>query len=469
MEGVSHLSIANDNDPSDRFPRGDAVGFRALLLDRQREYRIRNAGNLVMELSSEVRHSHISLALSLIIWLAAVTACVWSFVTGQSVGLRIFSSMATIWTALWSAYLAKSLSKPRLGELTVLTALIGFVGIMLPASTQLGLPLETSSGIGFFAMASLLVAGLTFSRIGLMTSISACLGWAALHYDGYLIPSNIVLLLPFLITGQIWLGAKLQSRTAIFGSVIVAYVWLAGFIWKLYSAGELSALYLAAGTILIGGAHLQISKAAEDEGVTSMALHTMFAWGVLILGAMGLQHYGLTPEHELWTQHAITAPLVRFGWAILSLGGLGLIGLAALSRRRHGRITIPAAFLLVGIYALVPLSIWFEPQIKSMVTFQTGLLPHPTLGMFIGGIIVAAAIIFTLNNLRRERRLLAVAGLGVLVFEADILINSPLLTTGNIMFFIAGLFITLSLISVIAQTQFDPHAPQQSLQSMNER
>lgn len=468
MDGSSHLSIANDNDPSDRFPRGDAVGFRALLLDRQREYRVRKAGNLVMELSSEVRHSHISLALSLIIWLAAVTACVWSFVTGQSIGLRIFSSMATIWTALWSAYLAKSLHKPRLGELTVLTALIGFIGIMLPASTQLGLPLQTSSGIGFFAVASLLVAWLTFSRIGLMTSVSACLGWAALHFDGYLIPSNIVFLLPLLITGQLWLGARLNSRTAIFGAVIVAYVWLGGFIWGLYNAGEISALYLAAGTILIGGAHLQISKAAEDEGLKSMALHILFSWGLVIAGSIALQHYGLSPEHELWTQNAVTAPLVKFGWGVLSVGVLGLIGLAALTRRRHGRITIPAAFLLVALYTLVPLAVWFEPQLKSMFVFQSGLNPHPALGMFMGGVVTASAFMFALNNIRRERRILAVAGFAVMVLEADMILKTPLMTPENIVLCIAGAFLTAGFISVIAQAQFDPRAPQQPLQSMNE-
>ena len=469
MDRASDFTTANDNDPTELFPRGDAVGFRALLLDKQREYHIRNAGSLVMELSSEVRHSHISLGLSLIVWLAAVTACIWSFVTGQSVGLRIFASMATIWTALWSAYLAKGLNKPRLGELTVLTALMGFVGIMLPASTQMGLPLQTSGGIGFFAIAALLVAWLTFSRIGLMTSVSACLGWAALHYDGYLVPSTMVFLLPLIIVGQIWLGARLRSRTAVFGAVIAAYVWLGGFIWKLYSAGDLSALFLAAGTVLIGGAHLQISKAAEDEGVESMTLHIMFAWGLLIFALIAIQHYALTPEHKIWVENAAIAPLVKAGWALLCAGTLGLIGLAALTRRRHGRITFPAAILMVSLYALIPLAIWFEPELKNMFTYQTGLKPHPAFGMFLGGIITAAAFMFSLNNLRRGRRLLAIAGLGVIALEADLMLKGSLMQFENIAILIAGLCIAGGIIGIIAQAQFDPRAPQHPLQSMNER
>lgn len=468
MDRALEIRTANDNDPTEIFPRGDAVGFRALLLDKQREYHGSQNGNLVLELTSEVRHSHISLALSLVVWLAAVIACVWSFATGQSIGLRIFSSMATIWTALWSAYLAKSLHKPRLGELTVLTALIGFVGILLPASTQLGLPLQTSGGIGFFALASLIVAWLTFSRIGLMTSVSACLGWAALHYDGYLIPSNMVFGLPLLIIGQLWLGAHLRSRIAVFGSVIVAYVWLGGFVWTLYSGGSLSTLHMAAGTVLIAGAHLHIAKAAEDEGVESMALHIMYAWGLATLSLIAVQHYSLLPEHLVWTEHSLSEPLVKAGWALICLGALGLMGLAVLARRRHGRISLPASIILVCLYALIPLAIWFEPTLKSTFVYQFGLDAHPALGMFLGGVILGSAFMFAVNNVRRRRHLLTVAALGVIALEADLMFRGHLVTVENIAFMVAGLVISAGAIGVIAQSQFDPAAPGQPLKSMND-
>ncbi len=467
MDGTLDIIVANDNECIETHPRGDAVGFRALLLDRKRHYVSQNT-NLVMELTQEVRHSHISLALSLIFWLASVTACIWSFYTSQSIGLRIFTSMATIWTGLWTAYLAKSLYKPRLGELTVLSALVGFVGMLLTASTQLGLPLNTSGGIGLFAAAALLVAYFTYSRIGLITSISACLIWAALQFDGYLVASMMLLILPVLITGQIWLGAKLKSPMAVFAAMLVCYVWIGSFAWGQYQIGALSPLYLAAGISLIGGAHLQAAKAAEDEGAGSTSMHVLFAWLLTIAGLIGVQHYALFPGHDIWVNAQDTAPIVKVGWALAMGLSLAILSLSALIRRRHGRITIGAAFLLTVLYALLPAAVWLEADLTAMFTLQTGLEPYPAIGMFMGGIIIAGSIVFIANNTRRARLPLSVFGILIIAMQAELSLTPEFLTLENIVVLSMGIFLCLCFAVIIAQAQFDPKAPRQRLRTMRQ-
>ncbi len=460
------MSTANDNEPTDRFPRGDAVGFRALLLDQQRHYAEQTSGNIVLDLSSEIRHSHISLLVALIFWMASVTAWVWSFYTGQSIGLRIFTSMATIWTALWSAYLSKNLFKPRLGELTVLTALLGFIGMLLTASTQLGFPLQTAGGICILAAASLSVAALTYSRIALIASISSCLVWAALNFDGYLPQSTAMIALPFLIAGQTLLSAKFQSRTAMFAAVMVTYVWLGGFAWSQYMSGALSPLFLAVGLFLVGGVHLQVAKAADDEALDSAPLHILFSWSMAMCGLIAVQHYSLFPGHEVWTSGGITAPLQKMGWGLIVLTVLGVIGLAGLVRRRHGRMTIAAVALMSSLYALLPLAVWFEDYLTATAFAQTGTAPHPAFGMFICGVVIANALVFMFNNIRRKRRILSIAGLAVIGLQADFAIKGDFLTSGdNVLLLVLGLIMGIGFAALLARAHFDPHAPQKPLQS----
>lgn len=463
------MDTANDNEPADRFPRGDAVGFRALLLDQQRKHTAKSTRNVVLELTNEVRHSHISLVISLMFWAASVFGCIWSFYTGQSIGLRIFTSMATIWTGLWSAYLAKNLDKPRLGELTVLTALLGFIGMLLTASTQLGFPLQTAGGICLLAAASLMVAALTWSRIALMASISACLGWAALHFDGYLAPSMAMAFLPLLIAGQILLGARLKSRAAMFAAVIVTYVWLGGFAWSQYAAGALSPLFLAAGMFLIGGVHLQVSKAADDEGLDSTPIHILFAWCLAMTGLIGVQHYSLFPGHDIWSGGMITAALHKLGWGALMATCLGLIGLAGLVRRRHGRMTFLTVFVMTGLYALLPLSVWFEDYLTHVAITQSGSQPHPGFGMLLGGVILASALTFVMNNIRRKRYILSMAGLGVIGLQGDLSLRGDFLQSGdNVLLMVVGLIVGISISAMLARAQFDPDAPQRPLQAYGE-
>jgi hypothetical protein len=460
---------ANDNEPLDRFPRGDAAGFRALLMDRKRQFTQANSDSFAMHLTSQARKSDLGLILALLCWGAAATALIWSFYTGQSIGARIFSSIALIWTGLWAAYTAQDYDMPRLSEMAVLTSLIGFLGTLLPATTQLGLPLQTSGGLGLFSLTTLLVSGLTKSKIALMASICACLCWAGLHLDGYLAPSFIVLAIPLILIGQIIVGGWLGSHISMFGAVITGYVWISGFAVAQHLAGNLSPLYLVGALFVISIAHCRSAKAAEDAGVNSMPLHIVFAWFLGSVCLLAIQHYLLYPDYEIWTNGPRTKPLLRFGWVGLCALALVILFLSGLVRYRFGKMTFASVITMTLVTALVPILIWFEPHLfaANAAPLDDGQI-FLLLGMCLGGIIFTSAFLFTLNNMRRGRAILGIFGLAVIGVNADMAFEPQFWNYDTGLAWFIGALVCAGTVIFLASAQFDPNAPQRSLQTLKE-
>lgn len=469
MGSMFYYGTANDNDGIEKFPRGDAVGFRSLLMDKQREYTAIHSTSIVKDLTEEVKSSHISLALALVCWLAAVTSLAWSFYTGQSIGFRLFAAMATIWTALWSAYLAQDQYKPRLAELTVLTALIGFVCMLITASTQLGLPLETPGGIAMFSGATLVVAFLTHSRIALMSSITACLCWAALYLDGYIAPSLTIMALPALWSGQVLLAARMASNISIFAATMVAYAWVGGYGYAQFIAGHVGPLFLASGTFMVASVHYRAAKAAEDEGFGGMALHILFSWCLAFAALLTLQHFYLHPTRSPWVDGVETSALLKAGWAALVGGSLGIIACAGLVRRRHGQMTLFAVLSQTLLYALIPAVVWFKDIVALQFETHSGLPASPGLGMFLAGLIFASAFIFSLNSVRRDRIPLALFGFIAIALEADIVLKRELINLDYMTIMLTAIVLSVCIVVLQARAQFDPTAPQQSLKSLQRR
>ena len=466
MGSTFYYGTANDNDAQEKFPRGDAVGFRSLLLDKQREYTAMHSTSIVKDLTDEVKSSHISLALALVCWLAATVSLLWCFYTGQSIGLRLFSAMATIWTALWTAYLAQDQYKPRLAELTVLSALIGFVCMLLTASTQLGLPLETPGGMAMFSAATLVVAFLTHSRIALMCSITACLCWAALYLDGYIAPSLAILALPALWSGHVLLAARMKSNISIFAATIVAYAWVGGYGYTQYLAGNLSPIFLVTGTFMVASVHYRAAKAAEDEGFGGMALHILFSWCLAFAAMLAIQNAFLHPQNEPWNKGVETAALMQAGFLALVAGALGIIALAGLVRRRHGQMTLFAVISQTLIYGAIPAAIWFKPLVSEQFATHTGLPASPGIGLFVAGIMFASAFVFSLNNVRRNRILLSLFGFIAIALEADAVLKNEFLNLDYMSILLSGLILCMCVIFLQARAQFDPAAPQRNLRSL---
>lgn len=438
-----------------------------MLKEREQEKTgITHHRNLIVDLTSEVRSSHISLALSLIFWLAAGTSLMWSFQTGQSIGLRLFAAMATIWTGLWTAYLAQDQDKPRLAELTVLSALIGSIGMLITASTQLGLPLETAGGIAMFSGATLIVAYLTYSRIALMGSITALLCWAALHLDGYLAPSIALLWLPTLWCGQVWLAAKLKSHVGIFAATLAAYAWVAGFGYLQFLAGNLSPLFFTVGTLMVASVHFRLSQAAEDEGFAGMGLHSLFSWSLAFIALLGLQHYCLHPELSPWNGALPTAPMMKFGWLALVAGCLGFIALAGLVQRRHGHMTLLGIGLMTALYALIPAGVWFRDILTAQFELHMGLAAFPGFGLFLGGVIFASAFVFALNSVRRSQIAHALFALAAVALEADLVLRPQFFDPDYLSVMLSGFILGIAFAVMLAKSHFDPSAPARNLQSL---
>lgn len=463
--GFGHRT-ANDNEPVDRFPRGDAAGYRSYLREQQIAYYHQGSAHIAMELKDEVKSSSVSLSLALVCWLAAGTAFAWSFYTSQPIGMRLISAIALIWTALWSTYLAQDQYKPRLAEIAILTALIGFLGTLLTAATQLGLPLQTAAGFGLFSATSLIVAALIHSRTALIASISASLCWAALQFDGYMTFSPVLLALPAIWSGQILIAARLDSRTSIFAAVMCGYVWLGGFAYQAYMQGWLSPMYGLSAAFVIFTAHYHSAKAAEDEGLDSMPLHLLFAWGSAGLSLSAFQFSLLYPDNPFWTGAVTMSPFAKLAWLAVILLGLGMLALAGLVRRRHGRMTIGSTAALLIIHSLIPIAVWFEAQSLSYITAIVDTAPRYSAGLFIGGLLMGSAFMFAVNNLRRERYILVAAGLGVIALQSELALAAQWLSAEYMLLTLAG-FVTAPTIMInLAQAQFTPSIVQRRLQSL---
>ena len=452
MLGASHIGIANDNDPADRFPQGDAVGFRAALIDKQREYHtLRNAP------SNSSHWSDIGFSISVLLWVASLVGFALTHWLGQPIPTRLLTCMALIWTGLWQAYLSMDRRYTRLSEISVLSAIIGFVVTLLTATTYLGLPLGAVEGLCVFSITSIIIAILLRSQTALMASISACLCWAALHFDGYVTPSTSAAILPALLCFQILIAAKFRAQLPIIAAVLVCYLWFFGLCYTMVAASNLSPLFASAAIFMIANLHYRGAKAAESEGFDGMAPHITFSWTVSILTLIAIQHFYLMPDSQLWMADWQHSAFTQLGWlATIGITAL-LITICGFVRRRHGLMNFSSIILMTTLTLGLPALVLYKVQASALIEHYMGLSAHPNIGFLMGGIILTWAIFFMLNALRRRRYFMCFVALLVLGLQADLTFNSEFSAPISIALLSIGSLATIMITSLISLGKFDPH------------
>lgn len=459
---------ANDNDSPERFPRGDAVGFRALVLEKRREYQTIHQAPDEMLLVDEIKSSFWTLLLALIAWGIGLCALAWSFYTSQPVGVRILCATGLTSASLWATAMAQDHRKPRMAELSILTALIGFIGLMLTASTQLGFPMTMGRGITLFCLAALIVSFLTESRMALLASISACLCWAALQMDGYLPASLILLVLPIVWISQVFMAIRVNSPTAAFASIMCAYVWIVGTSYMQYTQGNLSLLFLVGGTAVLAALHYCVASTAHEAGRKGMPLHIVFSWLLALTALLGIQHYCLSPNDMIWADADKNDTLLRFGWLFVMLISIALIGVTGLLRQRFGRLNFATNLMLTTAIALIPAIVWFNPIIGSQENLSNALSPLPVIGMFLAGVIFVAATAFTVRQFRAGHPFLGLSGVLILGLEASLSLKTEFLTGNYVTMLMSGAFLSLAFMNLLAQGEHNPHRVRRPLKYMNE-
>lgn len=420
MSNFDHIRpyVANDNSPAAKTPRGDAVGFNAMLRDRQQR-RIDKAN--APDFDNFIEKNNIGLWLSGLIWLGFAATVLWSFYTSQSIGTRIFSSIGLIWSGLWTRFLLLDHAKPRLAEICLLSSLLGFLSLMVTATVQMGYPLSLPAGLTIFIAAALIVSFINRSVTALICAIAGSLFWVALQIDGYVETGVFTLTIPALLALTVLQGIRLKSGIGILVAACIAYVWILGTSLNAFNSANLSLLLLASGAAVLGNSHYRAAKAAEDETVSFTGWQIGFGWALANGALLVLAKYGLDPSNPAWAGMGTTTPNMRLMWLGLIAFCLLIYFVAGIIRRKHGHMSLAGVGLTTCVLATLPFAIWYLPVLEIYFTGLTNMPLFPHAGLFLFGIVTGNIMFFISNAFRRHhygKVVIALMFIGALAYVA---------------------------------------------------
>lgn len=447
--------VANDNDPPMIAPLGDAVGFRSFVVEKQREYQAQQNAQTRRSQLGPWRIFH-SLKAATLIWLLALVGASVTALSDMTPGYKVLGWMAAIWSGLWLTFVASDYKKPRLSELSLLSAIAGFSALIVTAVTHFGLPISFLSGLCLFALATLFIALLLNTHIALLTSIAASLLWAGLHFDGAFNLSPIYAVVPLLLIAQTAIAFRQDSSLALSLCALVSYAWLGGLGYQAYLSGQLSPLYLIVGIFLFATLHFRVAKAAEDRNLSTMAGHIGLAWTIASLALLGLQLFFIHPEDFFWSSAYENAPLIQAIWVTFAGVTALLIAIAGIIRRRHARMFMSSIILMTTCAAIVPVTLWYHDLIQTQFEAMTLMPAFPSMTAILGGTVLASAIFFSLNNIRRGRFFLSLLGLGIGGLQAQLLITSEFMWLENLILLGTSFFVSLCVITMLGHVNETP-------------
>ena len=446
MPITARIYVANDNDPPHVAPKGDVVGFRALVVDRQREYLTQNSLDDALKVS---QNPLLSFGLSIAIWGLALGGLVWTYATQQSLGYKIIASVATIWAGIWIAFVGQDHERNRVAEFGILSAIAGFSAILTTAISQVGLPLTLSEAMAIFITGMLFLTLILRSHIAMLCSISAVILWAALFIDGYLLPSTVFWSVPLFIAVQIGLSLRHKFKFAGFLAAVSIYVWLAGLGYQEYLEGRLSLLYLVSGLFMLGCAHFRLAKAGEVTDIGNMSPHLTLAWTTAAIALIAVQHFLTFPTDFIWSGALENAPLNMAIWTGLCGLSTVLILFSGFLRRYYARMFISSIILMTLIAAIVPFLIWQHDASATFVEQSLDTPAYPFFAATLLGAVSASALFYCLNNVRRQRYISAAIGGTIILAQLYLISISEIYWTENILIAAVSFIVSLCVIIML--------------------
>ena len=463
MRKTWDIKIANDNAPEHFIARRriyEAEGF-SLKNGQYRQPISTTFTNIATSVQpdnlKEDSNSAISLKLTLSCWVLAILLMVTTFGLNFGTGSKAFASIALLWTGLWSSYITADYGHWRLSETSIVTSLIGLMGITTATANYFGLGLTLVDALILMTILPLIIGDLLKSRICILASICASLIWGVLNFTGLAETSSFVVLLPLICTAQIYMGTKIQSGMAITLAVITGYYWLASLTLTAWSADNLPLTFATAAVFIIGTAHHRSGKAAEDKLLTGSSVHIYAGWIVAMIGAIGFQYFWLNPE------------LVQNSTATLSASGLSLwkgviatslvvIFSSAIIRYKHSQISLGGIFSLVATCAIIPMMLWVPSWPRAIMSAVSVTHAMPTIGVVMGAAISTAALGMAFNGIRRQSIIMMGMGITILLIQAYLLLKPELMTVDNSIIFVAGFIAALALSAFIAGSSLSHQA-----------
>ena len=464
MPKPQNIRIANDNAP-ERFIARRRVHESEGFSPRNEQYR-----PAVSPPSTHIDHSiqsdnlrddkssTNSLKLTLSCWAAAILFMMTVFGLNFGTGPKAFASIALLWTGLWSSYISADHGHWRLSEISIVTSLIGLMGLTTVTAIFFGLGLTLVDGLILMSILPLFIGYLLKSRICILASICASLIWGVLNFTGLEETSNIVALLPLICAAQIYMGTKIQSGMAITLAVITGYYWIANITLTAWSADNLPLTFAAAAIFIIGTAHYRSGKAAEDKLLTGSSVHIYAGWIAAMIGAIGFQYFWLNSEAIQNSTATLSVSGLNLWKGVIAISLMIIIS-SAVIRYKHSQISLAGIFILIVISAIIPMMLWFPSWTQAIMSAIPGTNAMPTIGIFMGATITAAALGMAFNGIRRHSVIMMGMGIIVLLTQAYLLLKPEFVTLDNSVVFVSGFIAALALGACIAGSSLSHQAP----------
>ena len=399
-----------------------------------------------------------SLNFTLILWVGAALLALGSFFFGATTTVKALASVSILWAGLWCSYVSADHGHWRLSELAVVTALAGLLGGITTAANVFGLGLTLMDGLILMSIVPLFIGLLMNSRICVLASIGAALGWAMLTFSNSTALTGAAALLPLIFAGQLFVATKIKSGVAIALTVGTAYYCLLSLGYSLWKEDNLPLTFAAAALFIIGVAHHRGGKAAEDNRLIGSPIHIHLGWIGAMVGAIGFQYLWLNPN-VLTTSTASLSIAGMTTWRIIVITALAMIFCSGIMRYKHSQITFLGIFLLTLASAIIPMMLWIPTWPQSLASIIPGIDLMQTVGVMIGASILAMAIGMVLNGARRHSPLMIAMGLGGFVAQAYLLIKPDYLTIDNVVIFGGTCLAALAIGGVIAGSSLAHQAP----------
>ena len=450
-------SIANDNDPLNR-PEGDAVGYRAMLRERELERRLQALEQKQIPEpapptinSKKKPQPKKGLILALSLCLIATLSTAYCFFSGLGLIPTVISLSAMVWSALLAAYLCTKHTETTsvISEFSIILATLSGMAIWVMTSAEWGISLSVVDGAAGFAALTAVICALLKSRFMLLISAIGGIIWLALSLS---IPSiNLISIwaYPLLAGFQLILARTRETKPSALLSLIGLHLWLFWILNEHFLSGDISMLHVAAFGLLIGMAHYRLGKAAGDANWTNANMHVVTGWVLAIAGALGLQQYWLGNTPELW-QDVASHPFGTLSWQIVGVSCILLIGFSGLIRMKHRQMTSLAVLLNLGVAVAAAALFDQRATIMSFMPSTFNAPAMPLTGIIIGAAIFSSAIAMSINGIRRNSMVMMFTGLGVIAIELAILFRPEYWTAEAGVIFGFMLLTSLSLAAMFA-------------------
>ena len=464
MGKTARITIANDNLPHLKASQPEASSLShprvSFGTEHQPSAHIEKTASNPLEENPEPhkKTTSKSLSLTLSIWIAAICFAVCSFVFGAGTDIKALTCLSLLWTGLWSSYVNADHGHWRLSELSVITALAGLLGAITMAANYFGLGLTFADNLILMSILPLFIGLLLKSRISVLASILATLGWGALIFTSGGEISGAAALFPLILAGQVYTATHIKSGLAILLTVITAYYWGLSLILTFWTADNLPLTFAASVIFIVGMAHYRCGKASEDKLITGSAIHIYFGWTAATVGIIGFQYFLLTPEALRNTTATLSVNGLNLWKAIVITALVAIFG-SAIVRYKHSQITFAGVFLLTFACAILPMMLWFPAWPQNLAAAIPGVEPLTAIGVVIGAAVTAMAIGMMLNGARRRSFTMIIMGTFALVAEGYLLLNPNLVTIDYSVIFLGALLTALAVGGLIAGASLTHQAP----------